>query len=139
MQGSIKMKALTIMFIDDNEVDNFVNSQLIENAGLSGHQIIMQSSLDAIDYLRQKDLKEEEIPDLILLDIHMPEMDGFEFLDEYEKLPPYITSKAKIFMLSSSLDSIDLEKARSNRYVIKTLAKPLEVEEISRYVRSLSV
>jgi CheY-like chemotaxis protein len=137
MQGSTdRKKGLVVMFVDDNEIDNFVNTQLVESAGISAHQIIMQSPLDAIDYLSKPGLELSEVPDLILLDIHMPEMDGFQFLDAFDKLPETVKGKTKVFMLSSSLDAKDMERARENRYVIKTLSKPLEVKEITGYFKS---
>jgi CheY-like chemotaxis protein len=71
------------------------------------------------------------LPDLIFLDIMMPIMDGFGFLDEFAKLPDDITQKCKIVMLSTSESFKDLNKANKNRFVYKFLNKPLNEQVLT--------
>ena len=65
------------------------------------------------------------LPDIIFLDITMPMMDGFAFLEEFAKLTDAVKSKCKVIMLSSSESFKDLNRANSNRYINKFLNKPL--------------
>ena len=78
-------------------------------------------------------LKSGFVPDVMLLDIVMPVMDGFQFLEEFEKLPDSVHQKVKIIMLSSSISPRDIDRAASNRFVIKYLNKPLN----SRYLQAI--
>jgi len=111
-----------IMLIDDNELDNFVNKKLIENEHFADQVLIESSGISALDYFKKAS---GDIPDLIFLDIMMPGMDGFGFLDEFEKLDDVIKKKSKIVMLSTSESFKDLNKANQNKHVYKFLNKPL--------------
>ena len=72
----------------------------------------------------------EKLPDYILLDINMPIMNGWEFLDEYKRLNIDPAGKSKIFIISSSVFSNDINKARSYPLVKSFISKPLSVEKI---------
>jgi CheY-like chemotaxis protein len=125
MTGSYK----TCLLIDDNYIDNFVTSRLLENSKFADTVIIHQSSAEAIEALRDGAIT----PDVIFLDLRMPGMDGFEFLQEYDKLD-IVKDGVKIFMLSSSLDPTDLRRSVDNKYITQFLHKPLTkkiLEELS--------
>jgi CheY-like chemotaxis protein len=73
-----------IMLIDDNEDDNFFHERVIRKSSYADIILVKQSALDALNYLK-KDLLESEYPDLIFLDINMPAMNGWEFLEEFNQ------------------------------------------------------
>ena len=110
----------TCLLIDDNYIDNFVTSRLLENFNFAESIIISQSSSEAIESLREGKVT----PDVIFLDLRMPVMDGFEFLQEYDKLE-IEKNGVKIFMLSSSLDPTDMRRSLANKYVTQFIHKPL--------------
>ncbi len=119
----------TCLLIDDNYIDNFVTSRLLESAKFADSVVIRQSSEEAIEALRNGDVT----PDVIFLDLRMPIMDGFEFLQEYDKLEIQ-KEGVKIFMLSSSLDPTDLRRSLANKYITQFIHKPLTkkvLEELS--------
>ena len=116
MTGSYK----TCLLIDDNYIDNFVTSRLLESAKFADTVVVHQSSAEAIEALRNGTVA----PDVIFLDLRMPVMDGFEFLQEYDKLD-IVKDGVKIFMLSSSLDPTDLSRSVDNKYITQFLHKPL--------------
>ena len=128
------------MLIDDNEVDLKINSKIITISKLFDEIIVCQSGDQALAYINKNIDTEENLPDFILLDIQMPEMDGFEFLELFKKFPDPVKDKCLIAMLSSTLDFGDIKKAEANPYVIKLLKKPLfpkELEEVlKRYFPS---
>lgn len=120
-----------ILIIDDNVIDQIVTKQLLKkklnlqaievvNNGKEGLQWLLDYDKDSTDLL------------LILLDIKMPEMDGFEFLEEFERLKSNLISiDFMIVMLSSSLDPKDKKRADNNLNVTALLSKPLQTEELS--------
>jgi CheY-like chemotaxis protein len=111
----------TCLLIDDNYIDNFVTRRILEGGNFAEEVIVSQSAADAINSLRSGSVK----PDVIFLDIRMPVMGGFEFLQEYDKLEIEGKKAIKIFMLSSSLDPTDLKKSSNNKYITQFIHKPI--------------
>jgi CheY-like chemotaxis protein len=111
----------TCLLIDDNYIDNFVTRKILESGDFAEKVIVSQSATEAINSLRSGTVK----PDVIFLDIRMPQMGGFEFLQEYDKLNIENKPSIKIFMLSSSLDPTDLKKSTNNKYITQFIHKPL--------------
>ena len=121
------------MLIDDNEVDLKINSKIITISKLFDEIILCKSGEEGLSYLNDHIEHEENLPDFILLDIQMPEMDGFEFLEVFKKFPKSLKDKCLVAILSSTLDFGDIKKAEASRYVVKLLKKPLfpkELEEV---------
>ena len=128
-----------VMIIDDNEVDLKINSKIISITKLFDEVIICQSADEALAFIHNNLGIQAILPNFILLDIQMPEMDGFEFLEQYRKLPVTFTNQCQIAMLSSTLDFGDIQKAEANPYVVKLIKKPLKPDELreilARYYR----
>jgi CheY-like chemotaxis protein len=116
------------MLVDDNELDNFINKKLVEADSFAGETTIHTSGETALEYLKSNASESNRIPDLIFLDIMMPEMDGFGFLDAFDKMPDAVKSKCKIIMLSTSDSFKDLNRANQNKYVNRFLNKPLNAQ-----------
>ncbi|MEI7669950.1 MAG: response regulator [Pseudomonadota bacterium] len=120
-----------VLLIDDNEVNNLLHERLIEISEFGKSIVVKQSAPEALDYLKSIASDESLFPEIIFLDIRMPIMNGFGFLDEYESMPDGIKSKAKVVMLSSTLDPEDNDRASKNPHVIKMLLKPLTMDQLS--------
>lgn len=134
------MKAIeSVMIVEDNPIDIFINTRVIEQSGLSSYIISQQSAREALHYLKEADHKNQPLPNLILLDLRMPDMDGFEFLDQFSNLSTTIRSACKIIMLSSSLDPIDDEQARKHPDVISFISKPLTRDKLTALMNSNTV
>ena len=117
------------LLIDDNYIDNFVTRRILESGNFAEQVIVRQSPAEAMQSLKEGSIK----PDVIFLDIRMPLMSGFEFLQEYDKLDEDAKG-AKIFMLSSSLDPTDIKRSGENKYITQFINKPLThkiLEELS--------
>jgi CheY-like chemotaxis protein len=111
----------TCLLIDDNYIDNFVTRRILEGGNFAENVIVCQSASEAIDLLQSGKVR----PQVIFLDIRMPMMGGFEFLQEYDKLAIADKQSIKIFMLSSSLDPTDLKKSTNNKYITQFIHKPI--------------
>lgn len=118
------------MLVDDNDVDLFLNKKLLRTGGITENTIAFHSAQDALNYLRENANRPNNLPSVILLDVLMPEMNGFQFLEMFEKLPESVKSIMKIVMLSSTIDPVDLERARANRYVVEIMRKPLDTARL---------
>ncbi len=110
----------TCLLIDDNYIDNFVTRKILEGSNFVETITVVRSANEAIASLRDGIIK----PDVIFLDVRMPLMGGFEFLEEFDKLD-IEKSGIKIFMLSSSLDPVDMRKSTDNKYITQFIHKPL--------------
>jgi len=118
-----------VMVIDDTQVDRYIAERNIKKHLFAEQVICKESAQSALDYLLLFCDNPEELPQLIFLDIRMPDMDGFDFLAKYENLPEQVKKNCIIMMLSSSLSPDDLEKAKNNKYISRFLNKPLDKEK----------
>ena len=119
-----------VMIVDDAKIDRFLAEKVISKHSFAEEVVSVDSAIRALDYLTNYTEDEEALPDLIFLDINMPEMNGFEFLAEYKKLPENIKRKCIIVMLSSSLHPEDKELALQSPYVCQFLNKPLTKQKL---------
>lgn len=128
---TINTKSVSVLLVDDDEINNFISIKLIKKALLNTEIMACLNGKFAIEQLSEIQSKDPgKLPDYILLDINMPIMNGWEFLDEYKRLNLDPLGKSKIFIISSSVFSNDINKARSYPLVKDFISKPLNVEKI---------
>lgn len=123
----------TILLIDDNEDDNFCHRIMLEDINLAKEIIEFQYARDALGFIKTSS-KEIE---LILLDINMPKMNGFEFLDHYSNLDSTIKKGKNVFMLTTSLNPDDKNKVKFYPDVKGFLHKPLDIKKLKELLSKL--
>lgn len=126
------MKYNSILVIDDSKYDRFIASEILEDYVEVLNFVSIDSAQNALEYLQSIEDNPKGLPEIILLDIKMPIMDGFDFLQKFDEFPESIKTSCKIFMLSSSIDPNDFQKAQKSKYVVDFIEKPLSAEKILR-------
>jgi CheY-like chemotaxis protein len=126
-----------VMVIDDNEIDRYIANRNITKYDFAEEVITMESSRAALNFLDSIKDQPHELPQLIFLDIRMPEIDGFGFLEEYAKLSDSVKQNCIIMMLTTSLNPSDHERAANNKYVNRFLNKPLDKEKIDTLISDM--
>jgi CheY-like chemotaxis protein len=124
-----------ILLIDDDEPTNFLNKMTLEQAGCTRHIRIARSGQEALDYLQccgGERTDEYPRPDLIFLDINMPAMDGWEFLEHYRLLPADRKADIILIMLTTSLNPDDEIRTRTIPEVAGFENKPLNNPRLDR-------
>jgi CheY-like chemotaxis protein len=126
-------KCRMAMLIDDNPIDNLIHRKVIENAGYAENIVVMESAVQALQYF-EKIISEghsmDALPDVIFLDISMPQMNGFEFLKSFAGLNESLLKNCRVIMLSSSSNFDDLVSANGSNYISRFISKPLNKEAL---------
>ena len=117
----------SVMLIDDSKVDNFINSKVLELSEKADEVQVFDDANLALDFLRNVDV----FPDVIFLDIYMPVMSGFDFLEEYSKLPKSEKKHTKVILLSSAYDTLEMEKLKKYHWVSGYIIKPLTYDALN--------
>lgn len=123
-----------LMIIDDDQVDQYLYKRIIKRSGVFTSTIMFSLATDALEHLRRTD---REKIDLILLDINMPRMDGFEFLEVATKEFGEDLGSSIVVMMTTSLAPSDIERAKSFSVVADILNKPLTVDMLQSWPETL--
>jgi CheY-like chemotaxis protein len=126
-------KIKNVLLVDDDFASNYLTEVIIKDINFAGQVYSVRDGKAALDFMKQHCLPLQQensaCPDLILLDINMPVMDGFEFLEEYEKMPIDKKESIYIILLTTSTNIRDVEKAKKYK-VTAYLEKPLSEEKL---------
>jgi len=130
------MKPICIMLVDDNPDDNFFHERVLKHHNPDNLVITKNTGMKALDYLTLKGdgAHEGPYPDLIFLDINMPGMNGWDFLEEYDRLDKELQQRAIIIMLTTSENPDDVARAKGWGVVSDYKSKPLTAEIMDQII-----
>lgn len=113
------------MLIDDSEIDVLVNRRLMQLTDFTFNIIVTESAEQALHYLKEECGNAAQAPDWIFLDMYLPMMNGYDFIEEFKMLPYFIQQKTKIIVLSVMQNPEQLKKVFANDFVAGQFEKPL--------------
>jgi CheY-like chemotaxis protein len=118
--------------IDDDQIYVFGVKKLIALHNFCKNILVFGNGEEALNYMTPLIESAEKMPDVILLDINMPVMDGWEFLDEFIKIQPRAHKTIEVYMVSSSINPADVERAKKYSELSSYLIKPITPEDLKR-------
>lgn len=119
-----------ILLIDDNEIDSYIAQHVITKSKIAEKLSVQNSAIEALEFLELLKNNLEEFPDMVFLDIQMPKMNGFGFLEAFKKYPEHIHNQCKVVMLTSSNDKEDIKRSFQYPFVKKFITKPLKLTNL---------
>ncbi|WGQ12365.1 response regulator [Pedobacter gandavensis] len=120
---------IKLLVIDDDDINIFIIKKIVEKTGFNVEMVAKTNGQMAIDYITMTLSLQEPLPHLVLIDINMPVLNGWEFLDAYGQLN--LDQKIDMYMLSSSVYENDIEKAKTYQSVKGFISKPLSIERLT--------
>ncbi len=127
-----------IALVDDDKIFQLTASKTLKATALTDKILQFENGVQALEFLRENTARPEALPDYIFLDINMPMIDGWMFLDDYESMKGQITKPIKIYMVSSSIDTRDIERARKNTNVKDYIVKPVTRDKFIELLKNVA-
>jgi len=127
---------INLLVIDDDDINIFIIKKIVEKTGFAVNMVAKTNGQLAIDYLEEIAGDTEQFPHLILVDINMPVLNGWEFIEAYEKMN--VRKAVDMYMLSSSVYENDIEKAKTYKVVKGFISKPLSIDRLVELFRAVS-
>jgi len=127
------------LLVDDDSIFNFLHTEVIKAVDELAQIDLFNSSTEGLEFLQDALEGKREMPHFLFLDIRMPEMDGFEYLDELMKYPVEKFKELRIYVLSSSLAERDKEKSLSCPIVTGFIEKTLTIEKLKCIIETYPV
>ncbi len=128
-------KLKTVLLVDDYDADNFIHRLVVERYGCAEHIEVCRDGKQALDYLRGCIERDNTLPELIFLDINMPVMNGWEFLEAFHELRDSKPGGAVVVMLTTSLNPDDRARAESYPEVRSFTYKPLTESRLDELLK----
>lgn len=116
------------LLIDDSEIDLFIQRRFLEVFNFSKQLQTYSSAKEALEWL--KNVAQENLPNIIFLDLNMPDIDGFGFLLSFSQFPEIVRNNIRVVILTSSNSRQDLDKALAFKNVVHFITKPLKQSDI---------
>lgn len=134
MITELQPKFGTVMIIDDSTIDLYVCSRMITKNNFGMKVLEYSVATEALKYLQDNQDNFSELPQIIFVDIYMPEMSGFEFMQEYDKMPPAFKNHCKAYIISSTIDDNDIARSHRDTNVVSFQVKPITKEFLDRII-----
>lgn len=133
----MRNEAMRILLVDDDEITNFLSKEVLQFHFKDAEIITVVNGEEAFDFLSDRLQAQQPLPHIMLLDINMPLMNGWEFLERLEAADQYQFSSISIFMYTSSVYFEDINRGKKHTLLKNILTKPLNNEGINEMISSL--
>ena len=130
-------KSYNICVVDDDDIYQYTIVRTLESIKTPKNIIVFSDGEAAINFMLDNLNQENEQPDVILLDINMPIMDGFQFMEEFVKIKPKVGKNITVYMVSSSVDPVDIERAKSISAISDYIIKPINKGKLKSIIEKL--
>jgi len=128
---------INLLVIDDDDINIFIIKKIVEKTGFDIDMVAKGNGQQAIEYLQGVMANNLPFPQLILIDINMPIMNGWEFIEAYQELG--VTHEVDLYILSSSVYENDIEKTKSYSSVKGFISKPLSMQRLTELIQPFSI
>lgn len=132
------MKRVIVHLIDDNDIDNAVNKKLMNLAQIGDETRIYTDGSKFLQAISAEGNEFASASNIVLMDIMMPGMTGFETMDKFNLMEDSIIENFDVFMISSTIDRNDIKRAENTPRVHKILEKPLDVYFLKKLIEALA-
>lgn len=134
------MNFLDIAFVvDDDPIHQFGMKVLLKKVKFSNEVMVFHNGQEAMDALMQLLDKGEKLPSIIFLDLNMPIKDGWGFLDDFVTIPHQNREKVVIYVVSSSINPSDKEKAKNYEVVSNYIVKPIDEKQLTQVLDDMGL
>jgi CheY-like chemotaxis protein len=120
-----------VMIIDDNVIDLYITKRLVIKNNFGNKVLEFAAADEALQYLKDHQEEQSMLPQIIFLDIYMPVMSGFEFMEAYDKLPASLKTNCMIYIISSTIDENDITRSNKDKNITAFQVKPITKEFLS--------
>jgi CheY-like chemotaxis protein len=119
----------TICIVDDDQVYQITTKKMLQRIASTNNILVFSDGTEAFQYLSEMISNKDALPDVIFLDINMPLMNAWEFLDAYAEIKPHLPKSITIYVISSSISDTDIERARQIEHVKDYFVKPITMDQ----------
>ena len=126
-----------IFLVDDEDVFRFLVKKTINKTEFIGDTMEFGNGLMCLEYLREHAMSEDLLPEIIFLDLSMPVMDGWDFLEAFRKLKASIKKKIAVYIMSSSISPDDMNRAKESEDVSGFLIKPITAPQLQKVIQEV--
>ncbi len=128
---------LKTCIVDDDSIYRFTMIKALESIKSPIDIMVFSDGEKAINFMLDNLDQESEFPDVIFLDVDMPVMDGFQFMEEFIKIKPRVGKNITIYMVSSSIDPVDIERAKNISAISDYIIKPIGLIRLKEIMKNL--
>lgn len=125
--------------VDDDSTYTYSAKKILKDSPVFKKYIIFNDAEEALEHFKSVANDASQIPDVLFLDINMPLIDGWDFLEEFTKLKPSLEKNVTIYMVSTSIDPVDIERARTISDVAQYIVKPINIEQFEKIFKYFDI